>query len=222
MSMKLPKTSLNINKSVLLSAVLHGAFFLLGLSLTGPQGEPLPVGVELMYGEGGTERTPKVDDVKVVKNKPSVQTNDPEAPTIKSKEVAATPQETSSLGGKAMGSASGTSERGALEGREGVINGIEVSSEQRYLYEIKTLLERRKRYPVMAKKMGHTGKVTMRFTLAADGSLKESEIVEKAPHETLNQAALDLVRGISGMKPFPQEIQRTSWSITVPIEYVLN
>ncbi len=219
--MKFPKTTLNINKSVFLSAVLHGAFFLLGLSLAGPQGEPLPVGVELMYGEGGTERTPKVDDVKVVKSQPSVVTNDSEAPTVKSKEVAAASQETSSSG-KALGSTAGTSERGALEGREGVANGVEVSSEQRYLYEIKTLLERRKRYPVMAKKMGHTGKVTMRFTLTADGSLTESEIVEKAPHETLNQAALDLVRGISGMKPFPREIQRTSWSITVPIEYVLN
>lgn len=219
--MKFPKTSLNINKSVLLSAVLHGAFFLLGLSLSEPQGEPLPVGVELMYGEGGAERTPKAEDVKAVKNRPSVMTNDSAAPTIKSEAVTPALQQASSSG-KTMGSVAGTSERGALEGREGVAQGSEVSPEQRYLYEIKKLLERRKRYPVMAKKMGHTGKVTMRFTLAADGSLTESEIVEKAPHETLNQAAVDLVQGISGMKPFPQEIQRTSWSITVPIEYVLN
>ncbi|WP_413612509.1 energy transducer TonB [Bdellovibrio sp. HCB-110] len=220
--MKLPRISLNINKSVVLSALLHGGAFLLGLSLAAPEIVPLPVGVELMYGDGGTERAPKVEEVKPVKIKTAVVADDSDAPALKNEKAETVEQPHQASSGKTMGSLAGTSDKGALEGREGVANGIEVSPEQRYLYEIKKLLERRKRYPVMAKKMGQSGKVTMRFTLAADGSLKESEIVEKTPYDSLNKAAHELVKGIDGMKPFPQEIQKTSWVITVPIEYSLN
>lgn len=195
---------------------------MLGLSLATPEIVPLPVGVELMYGDGGQERAPKIEEAKPVKIKTAVAADDSDAPALKNEKVEATTEPRQVSSGKTMGSLAGTSEKGALEGKEGVANGIEVSPEQRYLYEIKKLLERRKRYPMMAKKMGHTGKVTMRFTLGADGSLKESEIVEKTPYDSLNKAAHELVKGIDGMKPFPQEIQKTSWVITVPIEYSLN
>ncbi|WP_295900950.1 energy transducer TonB [uncultured Bdellovibrio sp.] len=220
--MKLPRNSLNINKTILLSALLHGGAFVLGLSLAAPEIVPLPVGVELMYGDGGQEQAPKIEAAKPVKIKTAVVADDSDAPALKNEKVETTQEPQQASTGKTMGSVAGTSEKGALEGREGVANGTEVSPEERYLYEIKKLLERRKRYPVMAKKMGHTGKVTMRFTLAADGSLQESEVVEKTPYDSLNKAAHELVKGIDKMKPFPQEIQKTSWVITVPIEYSLN
>lgn len=220
--MKLPKLSLNLNRSVIISASLHGGLFVLALGMAAPEVVPLPVGVELMYGDGGTIQAPKQEEIKAApKVKVPVVVDNSEGPAVKTEKVTEAPQEQIPTG-KTAGSLAGTSDKGALEGREGVANGIEVSPEQRYLYEIKKLLERRKRYPVLARKMGQTGKVTMRFTLGQDGSLLTSEIVEKTPYESLNQAAHDLVKGIHGMKPFPNEIQRTSWSITVPIEYVLN
>lgn len=223
--MKLPSFSINIRKSVVLSTVIHGGLFALALSAGAPQQEPLPVGVELMYGEGGQEATPVVKEAPRTKSipRPAVVADDSDAPALKQEKVAAVesaPAPTAS--GKSMGSLAGTSDKGALEGREGVANGTEVSPEQRYLYEVRKLLERRKRYPMMAKKMGHTGKVLMRFTLAQDGSLQTTEIVEKTPYESLNKAAHELVQGIDKMKPFPEEIQKTSWVITVPIEYSLN
>lgn len=222
--MKKPQISVNINLSLVLSVLLHGGIFVLALGMAAPAQEPLPVGVELMYGEGGSIVAPKPDaPVKAPKIKASVVADDSEGPAIKTEKVTETATVSPPVpDGKTAGSLAGTSDKGALEGREGVANGIEVSPEQRYLYEIKKLLERRKRYPVMARKMGQTGRVMMRFTLAQDGSLVASEVLEKAPYEILNQAAHDLVKGIHGMKPFPHEIQRTSWSITVPIEYVLN
>lgn len=222
--MKISKLSLSLNRSVIISASLHGALFALALGMSAPTLVPLPVGVELMYGDGGLIQTPKQNEVKANAKVPApVVIDSSEGPAIKTEKVAEVAQElVPPASGRTAGSLAGTSDKGALEGREGVANGIEVSPEQRYLYEIKKLLERRKRYPVLARKMGQTGKVTLRFTLAQDGSLLTSEIVEKTPYDSLNQAAHDLVKGIHGMKPFPEEIQRTSWSITVPIEYVLN
>ncbi|KHD87617.1 MAG: siderophore-mediated iron transport protein [Bdellovibrio sp. ArHS] len=214
--------SLNINKSLALSVLLHACFFILGLAMAAPQLAPLPLGVELMYGQGGTAPSvASTKSLKIPKMKAAVVAEDSAAPALKNDKV---DEVASSLPAteKTAGSLAGTSDRGALQGREGVAHGQEVSPEERYLYEIKKLLERRKRYPAMAKKMGQTGIVTMRFTLAADGSLLASEVIEKSPYESLNQAAHELVRSINGVKPFPQEIQKTSWSFTVPIEYVLN
>lgn len=220
--MKISKLAPNTNVSLILSVLLHGGLFALALGMAAPSVVPLPVGVELMYGDGGTVQAPKQEEVvKAPKAKAPVVVDNSDGPAIKTEKVTEASQEQMPTG-KTAGSLAGTSDKGALEGREGVANGIEVSPEQRYLYEIKKLLERRKRYPMLAKKMGQTGKVTMRFTLAQDGSLLTSEVLEKAPYDTLNQAAHDLVKGIHGMKPFPQEIQKTSWVITVPIEYVLN
>ncbi len=227
---KLPKAmfkkqfslSFTINRSVTLSVLLHGGLFALAVGMAAPEVVPLPVGVELQYGDGGSVQAPQPESqIKAAKMKAPVVADNSEGPAIKTEKVSEAASEPVPMG-KAAGSLAGTSAQGALEGREGVANGIEVSPEQRYLYEIKKLLERRKRYPMLAKKMGQTGKVTMRFTLAQDGSLLTTEIVEKTPYDSLNQAALDLVKGIHGLKPFPQEIQRGSWSITVPIEYVLN
>lgn len=222
--MQLPKPSFNIQRSVVISAGIHIGLFLLAVTLgSAPTSVPLPVGVELKYGDGGAVEAPKEMAVTPAsKVKAAVVADTSEAPAINSEKVekAAAVQELPT--GKTRGSLAGTSDKGALEGREGVVNGSEVSPEQRYLYEVRKLLERRKRYPMMAKKMGQVGRVMVRFTLAQDGSLQESEIIEKAPHESLNKAAQELVQGIDKMKPFPEEIQKTSWVITVPIEYSLN
>ncbi|MNL69053.1 Gram-negative bacterial tonB protein [compost metagenome] len=74
----------------------------------------------------------------------------------------------------------------------------------------------------MAKKLGQTGKVTVRFTLNKDGSLSATEVIDRSAYDILNRAAEDLVKSINGIKPFPEEIKKVSWEITVPIEYSLN
>lgn len=215
-----PKFSLNINKSLFVSAFLHGALFVVALSLATPNIIPLPLGVEVLLGQGGTRVAPKTEVSKPMKMKTAVVADDSEAPALKNEKVETPVSVTSSE--KSAGSLSGASDKGAVTGKEGVANGIEVASEQRYLYEISKLLERKKRYPPLAKKLGQTGKVVMRFTLAADGKLLNSEVVEKSPYDSLNKAASDLVKSIDGLKPFPQEMKQSSWVMTVPIEYLLN
>ncbi|NUN04978.1 MAG: energy transducer TonB [Bdellovibrio sp.] len=222
--MQLPKFSFNIQKSVVISAGIHVALFLIAVTIGSvPTSVPVPVGVELKYGDGGDVAAAKEKTVvQPAKVKPAVVADASDAPAVKNEKVEKVAAQEVTPAGKTSGSLAGTSDKGASEGREGVANGSEVSPEQRYLYEVRKLLERRKRYPMMAKKMGQVGRVLVRFTLAQDGSLQASEIIEKAEHEALNKAAHELVQGIDKMKPFPEEIPKTSWVITVPIEYSLN
>jgi protein TonB len=208
----------NLNKTLIISALLHASFFVVAIFVSMKTIKPLPLGVELNFD--AAPAAPKAAPVAAMpvtmkKTAPVIATS--EDVVSKTAPAAALPQETSTA---ATTSSSATSV--AVTGREGVANGSEVSAEERYLYELKKLLERRKSYPNMAKKMGHAGTVTMRFTLKADGSLSNAEVVGKAPYETLNQAAVSLVQGIDGLKPFPQDIHRDTWSITVPIEYTLK
>lgn len=201
----------SFNQTLLLSVLLHGVFFVVGLSWPAPTVTSLPVGVELSYAE-----VPAVAPRAVSKAASPVA-----ASKITTKEVRPSEPLAEAAVPVAESVGVGSSSAGATAGSEGVAGGAKVTAEERFLYEVRILLEKRKRYPVMAKKLGQSGKVTMRFTLAADGSLLASEFVDKAPYDLLNKAASELVQGIDGLKPIPQELQRTSWVITVPIDYVL-
>lgn len=211
---------LNLPKSILISALLHVGLVVLCVGFAWTRTVPTPIGVEVMYGE---TTAPFTQSFAISQFKPTPQVEDKDqtdAPALKQKK--AKTQASSAPQTKSLGSQQGASEQGALAGREGVANGVEALAEERYLYELKKLLEGRKRYPMMARKMGQTGKVTIRLTFS-EGEFQGSEIVEKAPYETLNKAAQELVDSLAGFKAFPQELKnRTSWVITIPIEYSLN
>lgn len=202
--------------SILSSFLLHASVLAgAALSWSASESAHLPLGVELMYAEASMA-SPESSSLANEKN-------NPEDVLIESKKKQRKPSALQAEKPQAPESAlRGSAQAGATEGREGVANGIEVSPEDRYLYELQKLLERRKIYPAMARRMGQTGRVLVRFTLNKDGAVLASELVEKAAHESLNKAASELIRSIDGAKPFPQEITKNSWNITVPIEYVLN
>ncbi len=223
MTLRIP--TLKLPQSVSFSVALHIAVFAVVLWTGGESSRsPLPIGVELQYGtslesSGAEEVKPQAKPAPAPKVQ--VAQNDSDAPALENKKEEAKPVVASAPTEK-FGRADGVAEKGSVVGRLGVANGSEVSAEERYLYELRRLLERKKLYPVMAKRLGQTGKVTVKFTLAQDGSLLNSEVVGKAAHDSLNNAAQELVKSIHGVKPFPEEIHRVSWEITVPIEYMLN
>lgn len=208
---------------ITLSALLHvGIFGAVLWSSAKSDLSPLPLGVEVQYGDSF-----EATDIRTVKATPQVAntvavSDDSDAPVLDKKKEDKPQVAAKAASSEKFGNPEGNSEKGALTGRMGVANGTEVSVEERYIYELRKLMERRQIYPSMARKMGHTGTVTVRFTLSSDGSLVASEVVEKTPYESLNRAALETVKAIHGMKPFPREIQRASWQIEAPIEYSLN
>jgi periplasmic protein TonB len=109
----------------------------------------------------------------------------------------------------------------ATSGPEGVADGRELDASSRYEYELRMLLDRQKVYPQVARKLRQEGRVLVRFKLKKDGTVVSAEIVERARHDVLNQAAHSLIEKINGLKPFPDEIKKTAWDFIVPIEYRL-
>lgn len=101
----------------------------------------------------------------------------------------------------------------------GTANGIEVSAQERYRIELQAMLEKKKQYPLLAKRLRQQGKVLVKFTLRRDGSVAAAEIVSTSEFETLNKAARELISEISGLKPFPEEVKKQQWVFVLPVEY---
>lgn len=104
---------------------------------------------------------------------------------------------------------------------EGAANGVKVSIEERYIYELQKLIERKKRYPPLAKAMGQAGLVQLKITLDQNGKILETLVLNQT-HESLIQAARELIKQIDGAKPFPQGLNKTTWSFQVPVQYSLR
>jgi protein TonB len=113
-------------------------------------------------------------------------------------------------------SADGTDALGAIAGEIG--RGA-VTAQERYLMDVRRLLEAKKEYPMAARRLGHQGRVIVRFVLGRDGRILEAKIVEASRSDILNRAARGLIENLGGLKPFPTEISLAEWAVIVPIEY---
>ncbi|UYL08998.1 energy transducer TonB [Bdellovibrio sp. SKB1291214] len=136
---------------------------------------------------------------------------------IKPTEV--TPQNAEIAGAKTLGHADGILTSGPL----GEANGSHSATiKERYLYELRILIEGRKVYPVTSKRLRETGRVLVEFTVQQDGSITAVGIKQAAAFERLNEAAKTLIAGIGKYKPLPQEFAQTSARLEIPIEYSLQ
>lgn len=206
--------NLKIEYSLTTSVLLHGGLLL--LATFGIRHQPslstLPQGAELAYvelAEGDVvPSSTRRESVVIPTSEPQAAESVDDVISFKDK---VSPSETTAQ----------MPQVGAPSGREGVVNGSEVSPEVRYLYELKKLLERKKIYPQMARAMGFAGTVRVEFTLGRDGEIQSLRVLE-GTHPVLDEAAQKLVRSIEKQKPFPQEIARAQWTIEVPIEYSLR
>lgn len=94
-----------------------------------------------------------------------------------------------------------------------------LSPEQKYLAEVRRILESKKNYPMAARRLGHQGRVIVRFVVGRDGHIIEAKITQGSASDILNRAARSLIENIGGLKPFPSEIRLAEWAVVVPIEY---
>lgn len=109
----------------------------------------------------------------------------------------------------------------ATSNQAGQIGRLAKTAEEIYIAELKYDLEKRKKYPVMAKKMGHTGRVTIQFEINRRGEIIHSEILEPAAHASLNDSVQKLLLETKNFKQLPDEIQRTTWKFILPVEFKL-
>jgi protein TonB len=91
-----------------------------------------------------------------------------------------------------------------------------------YESRIRAALEERKRYPTMAKSLGQTGRVVLRFVVERDGTVSRSELLQKSPYPLLNRATQGILEGVTKLEPIPRELHRLSWEFTVPVDYRLD
>lgn len=184
---------------------------------------PLPLGVnrkgdatliELGSTTSTKKSTPQVsknaDDI-VIKTKVAPKKENGEKPEEKVARLNESKQEAQ------FGSPDGTAESGPL----GVSNGSVVSEKERYLYELHRLIDGRKIYPSMAKRMRQTGKVVVTFVILKSGEIQNVEILNPSSHERLNEAASQLIAGIRTYKPLPASEKAGKLNVTVPVEYGL-
>ena len=114
-----------------------------------------------------------------------------------------------------------TSTASAQTSDGGQIGRLAKTTEEIYIAELKYDLEKRKKYPVMAKKMGHTGRVTIKFVIDRKGEIIQSEILEPSQHVSLNDSVKKLLSETKNFKPLPEEIQRATWQFILPVEFKL-
>lgn len=108
------------------------------------------------------------------------------------------------------------------EGPLGVANGKATSEKERYVYELRMLLEGRKTYPRLARQMREEGKVLLHVEILSNGEIRTVQIKEPSSYKRLNEAAVHLVSEIRQYRPIPKTISEASLRIEIPIEYTLK
>ncbi|MEO5707906.1 MAG: energy transducer TonB [Alteraurantiacibacter sp.] len=91
-----------------------------------------------------------------------------------------------------------------------------------YFSLVNAHLARNKRYPREARQARQQGVVTVRFTVARDGTINNASIRSSSGHDLLDQATLDLLQRVSPLPRFPRSMTRDSVTLTLPIEYSLR
>lgn len=98
----------------------------------------------------------------------------------------------------------------------------QLSLEEAYVAAVRQELERHKSYPAVARRLGQTGRVVLRFKVGSDGAVLESALVSKSNFGSLNTSAEGILAALKKFQPIPAELKRLSWEFTVPIEYRLE
>lgn len=94
---------------------------------------------------------------------------------------------------------------------------------EHYYSKVRNMIERKKRYPSIAKKLRQEGIVHVTFTISKNGAISDIRLVKKCPYERLNRAAIRVLKEIGSFPPIPEEIGKQSISLSVLIRYkILN
>jgi len=100
------------------------------------------------------------------------------------------------------------------------------NAEQHYLNDLRKEIVKyaQDTYPRRAKRRRWQGEVKIEFKLMPNGSITALKILETSGRSILDQAALEIFqdRMNNHFKPFPKEIDKDSWVISVPVTYHLK
>ena len=80
-------------------------------------------------------------------------------------------------------------------------------------------LEHHKRYPRVAERSGLDGRVVLRFTVRWDGEVLNPVVVSVSGHDAFGEAALQALKRVGQLPPFPPDIRRPDLLVDAPIAY---
>lgn len=89
-----------------------------------------------------------------------------------------------------------------------------------YISELRRFIESKKFYPKLASRLRHHGIVEIALTINEEGEFTDVHIHTASSYETLNQAALKLIKTIKSFKPLPKELDR-KMALSIPLNYSL-
>ncbi len=102
----------------------------------------------------------------------------------------------------------------------------QANAEQAYLYALRNeiLLHAQDTYPRHAKRRRWEGLVTLSFTLQPSGKIIGLRIQKSSGRQILDDAATSIFQNKmhNQFQPFPAEITRKKWEITIPVSYHLR
>jgi protein TonB len=110
---------------------------------------------------------------------------------------------------------------GATDGKSGVADGVAVAEKERYVYELRQWIDSHKQYPPVARSLRQQGRVEITFAVNPDGAIQPIGVTAHSPHPILDRAALQLIESLDRFKPFPDEMKKLGFQLTLPIEYRL-
>ncbi|MEX0957043.1 MAG: energy transducer TonB [Rhizobiaceae bacterium] len=76
------------------------------------------------------------------------------------------------------------------------------------------------RYPSEARRKRIRGEVRVRFTVSRSGGVSSVQVTRSSGSPVLDKAALDAVRRAAPLPSIPPGAGRSSWSFTVPLQFV--
>jgi periplasmic protein TonB len=94
--------------------------------------------------------------------------------------------------------------------------------ENRYLSVIYRSIDKRKIYPRIAKRLGQSGVVKVRFTVQADGSIVNISLAQSSGFSLLDSAAEKILTELAKTDPIPKALGKARLTITVPVSYLLR
>lgn len=161
------------------------------------------------------EPQPVVEKPKPVKNKPEKPKKEHKKPVEKVvqkeevTEVAAVPPPTKTPPKEEVSAPS--------------INQNQIDTiETKYLAKVRATIEKNKIYPKAAKRLNQTGKVNVNFDILKNGEIRNVKVLGKSSFAKLDEASIELLIKISNFDEIPEELKKSVWNVTIPIDYSIN
>lgn len=133
------------------------------------------------------------------------------------KKIAKGPAANTAVGGRKGKAGKGAGKQGAGSGS----GASAAAARNRYAGLISAWLNRNKRYPKRARRRGHQGLVTVRFTVDRTGRVLSSDIVRSSGHTALDDEVRALMRR-GPMPRMPKAMKQARMTMTVPIRFQLQ